>query len=96
MDVSEKAKELLKKSMKDNDCDCLHVTTESSACCGVSLNFTIEQMKTGDQPTVINGIPVIMNQQVLKETEALKIDVENGQLVINEGISGCSCGSNCC
>lgn len=94
MKVTEEAKELLKKSMKDHDCNCLRITAESG-CCGVSLNITLDQIKSGEQPIAINDIPVVMDQQAQEKTELLTINVEDGQLVIDGGSCGCG-SSGCC
>lgn len=94
MKMTDEAKEMLVKSMKEHDCDCLRITTESG-CCGVSLNFTLDQIKSGEQPVSFNDIPVVMDQQVQEKTDSLTIKAEDGQLVIEGGSCGCG-SSGCC
>ncbi|SFG65081.1 hypothetical protein [Sporolactobacillus nakayamae] len=94
MKMTEEAKELLEKSMKEHDCDCLRITAEPG-CCGASLNFTLDQLKSGEQPIKINDVSVIMDEQAQEQTDALTINAENGQLVIDGGSCGCG-SSGCC
>lgn len=92
--VTDEAKQMLNQSMKDNNCDCLRVFTEPG-CCGVSLNFGLDTKKSSEQTTVINGVPVIMDEQAQQQTDALMIGVTEGRLVIDGGSCGCG-SSGCC
>lgn len=96
MNISEEAKELLLKKMKEHDCNCMRITVEPSGCCGSSLNFTLDKLVDGDQPTEVNGLVVVMNEQAQNQTVSLTIDTDNGELVVYGGDSGCSCGSSGC
>ncbi|WP_353948709.1 hypothetical protein ABNN70_02760 [Sporolactobacillus sp. Y61] len=94
LQVTDEAKEILSQSMEEHNCDCLRVDTQPG-CCGVSLRFALDHKKSGEQPTPINGVPVIMNQETGQQTDSLTISVVDGSLVIDGG--GCGCGpSGCC
>lgn len=89
MKVTEDAKVLLKKAMKDNDCDCLRVAVKQSGCCGSQLSFTPGKLNEGEKPTNINEIPVVIDKQTQLQTEPLTINAEEGKLVIDSGPSCC-------
>jgi Fe-S cluster assembly iron-binding protein IscA len=93
MKMTDGAKEVLEKSMKEHDCDCLRITVEPG-CCGASLNFTLDQLKSGEHPITINDISVIMDEQAQEQTDALTINADDGELVIDGG--SCDCGSSDC
>ncbi|RYM04966.1 hypothetical protein EWH99_08125 [Sporolactobacillus sp. THM7-7] len=89
MKVTEDAKVLLKKAMKDNDCDCLRVAVKQSGCCGSQLSFTLGKLNEGEQPTNISDVPVVMDKEAQVQTVSLTINAEDGKLVIDSGPSCC-------
>lgn len=93
LQVTNEAKKMLNQSMKNHNCDCLRVFTQPG-CCGVSLKFALDQKKSDELSTSINGVPVIMNQETEQQTDSLTINVVDGGLVIDGG--GCGCGSSGC
>lgn len=90
MIITDEAKKILEEVFVSNDCDCLKATLQKS-CCGTSLVFYLDKLKEGDDPISINGIPVLMEDNVRERAEHVTITVENGELAINDDAS-----SSCC
>ncbi|SKB00670.1 hypothetical protein SAMN05443428_1468 [Caloramator quimbayensis] len=89
MKITNEAKKMLEEIFSSNDCDCLKAILQKS-CCGTSLVFNLAKLKDGDEPTSINGISVLMEDDVKKRAETITITVENGELAIqDEASSGC-------
>ena len=91
MKITDEAKKILEEVLESNNCDCLKATLQKS-CCGTSLAFSLSKLEDGDEPTSINGISVLMEDEVEKRAQNVTITVENGELAIqDEQSSGCCC-----
>ncbi|ORX23187.1 hypothetical protein BVF91_07855 [Thermoanaerobacterium sp. PSU-2] len=90
MIITDEAKKILEEAFVSNDCDCLKATLQKS-CCGTSLVFYLGKLENGDEPVSINGISVLMEDDVRKRAESVTITVENGELAIHDDAS-----SDCC
>ena len=89
MKITDEAKKMLEGIFSSNDGDCLKVTLQKS-CCGTSLVINLAKLEEGNEPISINGISVLMDEDVKERAEAVTIAVENGDLIINdEASSGC-------
>lgn len=90
MIITDEAKKILEEAFVSNDCDCLKATLQKS-CCGTSLVFYLGKLEDGDEAVSINGISVLMEDDVRKRAESVTITVENGELAIHDDAS-----SGCC
>jgi len=89
MKITDEAKKMLEEVFASNDCDCLKAMMQKS-CCGTSLVLNLAKLEAGDEPTSINGISVLMEDEVKERAETVTITVENGELAIqDEASSGC-------
>ncbi|GAU79917.1 hypothetical protein [Fusibacter sp. 3D3] len=89
MKITNEAKTMLEGAFGSNDCDCLKAVLQKS-CCGTSLVFNLAKLEDGDEPTSINGISVLMEDDVKERSDTVTITVENGELAIqDEASSGC-------
>ncbi|MCK9340210.1 MAG: hypothetical protein M0P37_00460 [Synergistaceae bacterium] len=89
MKITNEAKTMLEGAFASNDCDCLKAVLQKS-CCGTSLVFNLAKLEEGDEPTTINGISMLMEDDTMERAETVTITVENGELAIqDEASSGC-------
>lgn len=79
--ISDEAKSILTEMLAENDCDCLFVSLQPS-CCGTSLDFSLTKKEAKDQPIIINGISVLIDEASKARTENVMLSTENGELVI--------------
>ena len=91
MKITEEAKTLIAEALVSNDCDCLKVTLQQS-CCSTSLNLALAKLEVGEEPILINGISVMMDDRTKAKTETVTLSTENGGLVIQDETQSCSCG----
>ncbi|MCX7749141.1 MAG: hypothetical protein N2645_19950 [Clostridia bacterium] len=90
MKISDEAKLLITDALASNNCDCLQVVLKKS-CCGTSLNFVPIKLKAGDSAVSIDGISVMMDDQVKARVEKVTLAVEDGELIIQDDAPSC-CG----
>lgn len=89
MKITNEAKTMLQEVFTLNDCDCLKAMMQKS-CCGTSLVFNLAKLKDDDEPISINGISVLMGDEVKKRAETVTMIVQNGELAIqDEAASSC-------
>ena len=89
MKITNEAKIMLGDVFASNDVDCLKAMLQKS-CCGSSLVFNLAKLEDGDEPASINGISVLMEDDVKERVENVTITVENGELAIHDEASpGC-------
>jgi len=89
MKITNDAKTMLQEVLTSNNCDCLKAMLQQS-CCGTSLVFNMAKLEEGNEPTSINGIAVLMEEDVKQRAETVTIAVENGELaILDEASSGC-------
>ena len=89
MKITNEAKKMLEGIFASNDCNCLKAKLQKSYC-GTSLVFNLAKLENGDEPISINGISVLMDDDVKKRAETVTIIVENGELAIqDQASSGC-------
>lgn len=89
MNISDEAKTILLKSLTSNENDCLKARLQKS-CCGTSLYFTLAKLHEGDDPIIINGISVLMDDQIKERAKTVTLTGKDGRLVIeDEATSSC-------
>lgn len=89
MKITEEAKSMLTELFASNACDALKASLQES-CCGSSLVLSVIKLKDDDDPVSVNGVPVLMGDEVKDRAELVTITVENEDLVIlDEASSGC-------
>lgn len=104
MKITDEAKEILNQGLAANNCDCLTATLQQS-CCGSSVSFSLSNLTSEDKPEMVNGIPVIMDDEILKKVELVTLYAEDGELLFQDdaphddapstGCSSCSSCSSC-
>ena len=90
MRITDEAKALIEEVMVSNNYDCLAVMLEES-CRGTSFDFALGTLEEGDEPVLVNGIPVMMDAKAQEMTENVILTVEDGELVIRDDGSSCGC-----
>lgn len=89
MKITNEAKTIIEEVFAANDCDCIKATLQET-CCSTTVAFNLGKLEDGDESTSINGIPVLMEDEVKERAETVTITVENGELAIqDEASSGC-------
>ena len=89
MKITNEAKTILEDLLISNGFDCLKANLQKS-CCGTALAFNLGKIEDGDEPMIINGIKVLMNQDAIDRANAITIRVDHGELVIrDEAASSC-------
>lgn len=89
MKITNEAKKMLEGIFASNDCNCLKAMVQKS-CCGTSLVFNLAKLEEGDEPTTINGISVLMEDDTMERAEAVTITVKNDELaILDEAASSC-------
>jgi len=91
MKITDEAKVMLEEVLTSNGYDCLKATVQKT-CCGTSVMFNLAKLTDSDKPIDINGISVLMNDDVKNRTETITITVENKKLAVEDtAASGCCC-----
>ena len=90
MKITNEAKTMLEGLFVSNDSDCLKAKLQKS-CCGTSLVFNLAKLETGVAPTLVNGIAVVMEDDVKERAESVTITVEKGELAVQD-----EAASSCC
>jgi hypothetical protein len=88
MKITDEAKIILTEVLASNECDCIRAMQQES-CCGTSLYFVTENMQEGDSPILINGIPVLMDNQTQVRAETVTLATEDGKLIIQDISPSC-------
>ena len=88
MNISDEAKTILLKSLASNENDCLKARLQKS-CCGTSLYFTLAKLHEGDDPIIINGISVLMDDQIKERAKTVTLTAKDGRLAIEDEESSC-------
>lgn len=83
MKITNEAKTLITEAFASNNCDCVVVLLQQS-CCSSSLNFGLGNLKEGDEPVIINDIPVLMDAEAQVRTENVTLAGEDSELVIQD------------
>lgn len=80
MNITEEAKQLIKKAIDESKSNCIQVTVQRS-CCGEGLMF---ELINGDlkRAKMIDDIPFIMDFEASVMCHSKRIEVQNGQLVV--------------
>jgi hypothetical protein len=88
MNITDEARAMITGAMNSNGYDCIKAMTQKS-CCGTSLYFTSAKLQEGENPVLINGISVLMDNKTRERAETITISVEQGKLVIQDSTSCC-------
>ncbi len=89
MKITNDAKTMLQELFTSNNCNCLKAKVQQS-CCGTSLVFNLAKLEDGSNATSINGISVLMEDDVKQRAETVTIAVEDGELaILDEEASSC-------
>ena len=106
MKITDEAKELLEKFLKEAECEALILTTNDE---GYSKSIDINLVKLSEMdsdPIDINGIKVFTDEETLSWSDEVEIIRENGDLALfdpnasyecgcgSHDHSGCGCGSH--
>jgi len=95
MKITDEAKEIVMQGLTANECDCLQAILKQSGC-GTKVSFSLSNLKGDDKVEIVNGIPIIMDDDTLKRVEQLTLYSENGELLFQDDApSSCSSCSSC-
>lgn len=90
MKITEEAKSLITKALVSNKYDCLQVSQQQS-CCGTSLVLSLANAKAGDEPVIVDGISVLMDNATKERVEGVTLAAENDEIVIQDDRASCCC-----
>jgi len=95
MIITDEAKEIIKIGLEANNCDCLTAALQQS-CCGSSVSFSLASLTSEDKAEIVNEIPVIMDEEIIKRVELVTLYAEDGELLFKDDApSSCSSCSSC-
>lgn len=95
MNITDAAKAQLEALLKENKADGLMMQIATS-CCGASPMFSLAVFDDNDVITTINGIQVLIPEEGKELAEGVKIDVLNGDLVVENLNHSCHCHEEGC
>ena len=91
MQITDNAKAILEKMLKEENKNCLTFFTQGSGCnTRLCMDFIV--VSDGNQ---INGLYVDMSEETSRMLEGIILDAKDGNLVIQSTNSNCSGCSNC-
>lgn len=93
MKITPSAKEALLQVFAENQADGLEAILQES-CHGLMPVLQVVRFEEGDQPEMIDGIAVLMDENTKPALENLSIDLQDGELVLF-GLQGCCCNEGC-
>lgn len=90
MKITEEARVLIASALENSTYDGIAILAEESSCC-TALNLWLGNLEEGDEPVIIDGIPVMFDAESQARAENLTVAIEDGDLVVKEEGSAC-CG----
>jgi Fe-S cluster assembly iron-binding protein IscA len=91
MKITPEAKLIIDEALIANKSDCLLVQVQES-CCGEQMNFALGTAKETDRIVSVDGISVVMDDEIQKKLESVTINADKGQLFIHDtNASNCEC-----
>lgn len=89
MIITQEAKSLLNKVSESNGYDCLKASLQQS-CCGTSVVLSMAKLDDKDEPVIIDGVSVLMDNEVEERAKTVTLDAKRGRLILqDEAASGC-------
>lgn len=100
MKITDEARDVLKGVISENNADGLLVEL-TRTCCGEAPVFRFAAFDENDKPESINGIDIVVPENIGDALDDLIIDMVNGELVVmSSAAGGCGCGGHedggCC
>ena len=94
MKITDEAKVLLEKVMRDDNFNCVMAGLDYGCCSGeANIVFGLGNIEDGDQVYNINGINCVMEIETFERAESVTIYAEGDELMfLDEGASECGCG----
>lgn len=91
MIITDEARPLVLEALEQNNADSLEVAVLRS-CCSSSWILGYRKLKEGDTPEIINGIPVIMDEEGKKWADNVTLEARDGELNLrDDNPPSCSC-----
>jgi len=72
MTITDEAKTIISEALTSNGYDCLKAMPQQS-CCGISIYFTLAKLEEGDKPISVNGVPVVVEDNMQDKLGAIKL-----------------------
>ncbi len=95
MKITESAQNELNRILKDNEAQGLQVVTQEGCCGGKHPVFQMVNFDTCDAPETIDGISVLMDDEVKAMLEDTIIDFgDDGLVVFDHSKAGCCSGGH--
>ncbi|MDN5386681.1 adhesin [Bacillus paralicheniformis] len=90
MVITESAKQMLTRIMKEQNADGIRFYFAGQGCCGPQLGIALDAPEADDEIKVINGIQVAFDKRILNMTTDVTLDQQGGQLtLLGGGDNGC-------
>lgn len=89
MKITKDAKLVIDKLLSTGENNCLKVS-EQKSCCGTSLFFTLAHASS-EELKEIDGVKVLLQDEVVERIENVVIDEEEGRLIIIDEENGECC-----
>ena len=90
MKITDDAKKLIQETLDEEKADAIRLHT-SISCCGKSLQFELVKLTGQEQPEIINGLSVLMNQETRAWTNTITLGERRGRLTLTDSAASC-CG----
>ena len=81
MKISNEAKKIIEDVLQVTGFDCLRLQLNKT-CCKSFIEYELGNIEENDKPISINGIPLVMDEEIRQKSEGIRIEVENEKLVI--------------
>ena len=91
MKITEPALTELNNILIANGAEGLEVVLQQS-CCGIVPAFQLVRFEEGDEPTDVQGIRILMDDDAKQVVENVIIDLQDGELIVLNQRGGGCCG----
>ena len=98
LEITDVARDKIKEVLSENPGKYLRIAMEAG-CCGARLGLTLDELKENEETTQVNGIDVLISDEVKSYSDENTIDyiqsTDGEGFVIDKpgqtGCAGCSC-----
>jgi len=92
MQITDAAKEFIKKVLKENNAEGIRVTFAGMSCCSPKMGLSLDEPDINDVVRVINGIKVAFENRIVPHAQNVTLDYQvtpSGSGLVMLGNSGC-------
>jgi Fe-S cluster assembly iron-binding protein IscA len=90
MKITDGAKKFIQETLDEEKADAIRLRT-SNSCCGRSLQFELVKLTGQEQPEMINGLSILMDQETRAWTNTITLGARGNRLTLTDSAASC-CG----